>query len=91
MRSAGLAFTQVSKRIAEIVLGPGPIERHALAREFFQGILVNTDGIAQPLIVTLLVTVLIECGPIAIAVVGTDGEVLLGHEIGGGLEVVGRL
>ena len=36
------------KRSAEIVLGRGPVERHALARSFLQRLAIGGDGLLQP-------------------------------------------
>jgi hypothetical protein len=41
---AALAFAQRCARLAEIVLGRGPLRRHALAGEFLQRIAIGGDG-----------------------------------------------
>src|SRR5262249_45347737 len=36
------------KRIAEIILGPGPVERHALAGQFLEGVAIGANCLLQP-------------------------------------------
>src|SRR5712671_402526 len=45
---AALALTKHPERIAEIVLGHGPLERHALAGVFLQRVAKGDDGFLQP-------------------------------------------
>jgi hypothetical protein len=44
-----LTFTDCSKRVAEIALRRRPIERQAVAREFFERLPVRRDGFLQAL------------------------------------------
>src|SRR6202023_3891942 len=47
-RRAALARAEVLKRGAEIVLGRGPLKRHAIAGQLLQGLTIGFDGPLEP-------------------------------------------
>src|SRR5258708_38922105 len=46
-RRPALALSEGGKRMAQIVLGRGPLERHALAGPFLQRLAIASDGLVK--------------------------------------------
>ena len=66
-RCPALTLPEPQKRSAEIVLGQGPVERHALAGPFHEGVAIGDHRLLQPRHPTLADRG--EC----------DAEIILGH------------
>jgi hypothetical protein len=47
-RRPALLHAEPQERIAEVVLGPGPLERHPRAGQFLQGVAIGGDGLLEP-------------------------------------------
>jgi hypothetical protein len=59
-RRPALPLAEFLERIAEIILGPGPLERHAFAGSFAQNLAIKLDAFGQRFILSRLLAVLSE-------------------------------